>query len=284
MINKIKKQLDIDIKLTWKWSEYIVNNYLNKYNFDSNKVECRDEKNSKIVAEIPIFVDDKNKYKISEVSENVCLDYLIDITKIDLLKSQKLGISHDNIKKLFFVLMSKEDIVLQWRESIKILVDNKLWKYKYYKIRQKLAWEPIWIEEDMELYKVVDRVVSIINQRLDIVSKIENIELLYIDKSKQEKLEVMKTLIAHENKLLFMDWGTNDITQEIILSSQESIIISYKLKKNLEYSINVKDSKATKSQWVWFIKKKLNSKLEIKEYKIIFEPSDIFKLKFYVIE
>jgi|GEM_PF-5413647 len=57
----------------------------------------------------------------------------------------------------------------------------------------------------MELYKVVDRVVSIINQRLDIVSKIENIELLYIDKSKQEKLEVMKTLIAHENKLLFMD-------------------------------------------------------------------------------
>jgi len=282
MINKIKKQSSIDIKLTWKWSEYIVNNNLNKYNFDSKKVEYRDEKTSKIVAEIPVFVDDKDKWRISEISENVCLDYLIDITKIDWLKLQKLGISDDDIKKLFFVLMSKEDIVLQWRESIKILVDNKLWKYKYYKIRQKLAWEPIWIEEDMELYKVVDRVVSIINQRLDIVSKIENIELLYIDQSKQEKLEVMKTLVAHENKLLFIAWGTNDIAQEIILSSQESIVISYKLKKNWEYSINVRDSKATKSQWVWIIKKKLKS--DIKEYKIIFEPSDIFKLKFYVIE
>ena len=153
--------------------------------------------------------------------------------------------------------------------------------YEYYKAKQSLVWSRIVLEKDLELYNVVDRVLEIIKKRLDIVSKLEKIKFHFINKWK-EPIDnwSLKTNINAENKLEFINWNISLINQEIVFWNLEPLMIQYRLKKDWQFNFEIKDSKAFKSDWVWFINKKFNPQSDIKEYKVLFESDDLFKLKF----
>jgi hypothetical protein len=127
----------------------------------------------------------------------------------------------------------------------------------------------------------VDRVLEIIKKKLDIVSKLEKIELYFIDKWKKPIDNwSFKTNINAENKLEFINWNISLINQEIVFWDLEPLMIQYRLKKDWQFNFEIKDSKAFKLEWIWFINKKLNSDWNIKKYKVLLETDDLFKLKF----
>jgi len=255
-------------------------------------MEYRDEKDWKKIMELPAIVNDKSQWKIGSLSKNINTEHLIDMEKIDPITLQKLNINEIDIQNTFLALMQKEDIKLQWRWSIKILVDSKTLKYEYYKAKQSITWEPINLEIDKELYDVVNKVMELINKKLDIISKVENVQLRWINKWKEERFEwavwwgrwIEKSSVTTVNKLWFLNWSTNLLAQEILWWEGEYSIVEYRIKKNWEFSFDFKDSKAVKLEWTWFLNRKLSPKIDIQKYKMSFEPGAIFKLKFDPVE
>lgn len=244
------------------------------------------------IMEIPVTVNDKSEWKLEKVSENIYTDYLIDMKKFDSTKLQKLNLNGDDMKKTFLTLMQKEDIKLQSRWTIKILVDPKTWKYEYFKAKQSVTWQAINLEKDKELYDVADNVMKIMEKRLEIISKVENSQLRWTNNWKDERFEwavwwgrwLEKSSLTTENKLAFLNWNQNILTQQILWWEWESSIVEYKIKKNGEFGFDIKDSKAVKLEWTWFLKRKLSPKLDIQKYKMSLEVWNEFKLKLDPVE
>ncbi|MEI8253225.1 MAG: hypothetical protein WCG25_05800 [bacterium] len=63
--------------------------------------------------EIPVIINDKNQWKLLEISENINTNYLIDVEIFDIKNLNELEITQEDIKNIFLVLMQKEDINLQ---------------------------------------------------------------------------------------------------------------------------------------------------------------------------
>jgi len=276
-----KKDVVFPIEITWEAVKHINEEIICSYDNDNKKMRYLNQIDWTKILEIPVIINDKNQWKLLEISENINTNYLIDVEIFDIKNLNELEITQEDIKNIFLVLMQKEDINLQWRWSLEMLIDNVLWMYEYYKAKQSLVWSRIVLEKDLELYNVVDRVLEIIKKRLDIVSKLEKIKFHFINKWK-EPIDnwSLKTNINAENKLEFINWNISLINQEIVFWNLEPLMIQYRLKKDWQFNFEIKDSKAFKSDWIWFINKKFNPQSDIKEYKVLFESDDLFKLKF----
>ena len=279
-------------KLSWDWAKYVKKETLRYYDNENKKMQYFDEKEWKKIVEIPTTANDKSEWKLDKVSENVRTNSLIDMTKFDATKLQKLNLNGEDMKNVFFLLMKDQDIKLQWRESVSILTDAKTWKIEYYKPKQSVTWEPINLEKDKELYDTADKVMKLMLKRLEIIDKIENVQLLWINKWKEERFEwavwwgrwLEKSSLTTPNKTSFLIWTTNILSQKILRWEGDASSVEYKIKKNWEFGFDVKDSKAVKLEWTWFLKKKLSPKLDIQNYKMSFEFGSAFKLKFDPVE
>lgn len=279
-------------ELAWEGAKYIKKETLRYYNDDNKEMEYYDDKEWRKIMDIPATVNDKSQWKLDKVSENIYTDYLIDMKKFDATKLQKSNLNEEDMKNTFLALMQKEDIKLQWRWAVKILVDSKTGKYEYYKAKQGVTWEAIVLEKDKELYDTAEKVMDLMKKRLEIINKIENVQLRWTNKWKDERFEwavgwgrwLEKSSISTSNKLSFLNGSSNIISQEILWWRWESTIVDYKIKKDWNFVFDVKDSKAVKLQWTWFLKRRLNPKLDIQNYKMSFEPGSTFKLKFDPVE
>lgn len=279
-------------ELSGAGAKYVKKETLRHYDSEGKKMEYLDEKDWKKIMDIPATVNDKREWKLEKVSENIYTDYLIDMKKFDAAKLQKLNLNGDDMKKTFLTLMQKEDIKLQSRWTIKILVDPKTWKYEYFKAKQSVTWQAINLEKDKELYDVADNVMKIMEKRLEIISKVENSQLRWTNNWKDERFEwavwwgrwLEKSSLTTENKLAFLNWNQNILTQQILWWEWESSIVEYKIKKNGDFGFDIKDSKAVKLEWTWFLKRKLSPKLDIQKYKMSLEVWNEFKLKLDPVE
>ncbi|MCF7834742.1 hypothetical protein K9M48_01665 [Candidatus Gracilibacteria bacterium] len=279
-------------ELAGEGAKYIKKETLRYYNDDNKEMEYYDDKEGRKIMDIPATVNDKSQWKLDKVSENIYTDYLIDMKKFDATKLQKSNLNEEDMKNTFLALMQKEDIKLQGRGAVKILVDSKTGKYEYYKAKQGVTGEAIVLEKDKELYDTAEKVMDLMKKRLEIINKIENVQLRWTNKGKDERFEgavgggrgLEKSSISTSNKLSFLNGSSNIISQEILWGRGESTIVDYKIKKDGNFVFDVKDSKAVKLQGTWFLKRRLNPKLDIQNYKMSFEPGSTFKLKFDPVE
>lgn len=277
-------------EFVWDWARYITNkSNLYYYDKEDKQMQYFNQKDWKKIASIPLVRDQKNQWKVGDISQDVYTDDLINVSRFSKTALQKLNLSQEDIKNIFLALMQKEDIRLQWRQTIRILVDSKDWKYEYYKVRQWVGGNPISLDKDNDLYESADKVMETIQKKLDLISKIENIQLWLLNGSKSERLEwaiwwgrwLEKGSLSTENKLSFLKWESNVFSQEVFWGEWESTSFDYLVKKTWALSLILKDSKAIKLDGTWFLKKRINSKLNIQNYKVSFEEwSKVFKLTF----
>lgn len=286
---KTKEQVSASYpQLAWDGAKLIGKSALRYYEKSDGKnewvgkIEYYDRKEGKKIVALPASQNDKKEWELENSSENYILtDYLIDITKFDTNRLQKINLHEEDMKKTFKALMEKENIKLRERDAVKVL-NSATGKYEYYTAKQKNVWAEIVLDKDKELYEKANKVMEIMKERIATLVKIEEVQLWRTNKWKSVRFEwavgggrgLEKNSVTTANKLSFMQWTTNKIAQSILWWEGEKSTIEYK----------ITDGKTEKLSGTRFLHKKLKPNVDIQKYKVTLDAWSVYKLNFDPIE
>lgn len=171
------------------------------YNQNGEKLEYHDKKWT-LLTKIPAKKTEENKRELGELSEDVQLEDLYkDFKKnmIEKIKKEKnedktfeeqlksINLLDNDIYATFTALRWERGTTINQRETVRVLDDEKMGIYKYYKVEQKKEGEAFTFQDDTELYNETEEIMNGILDNIHTLTKIESTALVY--KDKKEKVE-----------------------------------------------------------------------------------------------
>ena len=245
IIYKIKKErINIENNLpVFSWNKTLINILNAKdintyYNTNSKNLEYWTN-DWKWITSIPCEKTEKGEYKLEKTSTDISTEDLYNYPKfkqiINEIKTiqKKLNILDIDISNSFEILLIKKWIELNKQNLIKI-TDLK-WINHYCTIKQNRDW--IQIDLNEKLYKDVEKTLNKLKSRLEIVQKLNNTKLQWVNKWKQEDFTkfvwwgwwIWTRFISQSNIINFISQSTNEVELNILRWEWQTTTVIYEV-------------------------------------------------------
>lgn len=240
-IYKIKKE-EVNIKdnlPSFYWDKTLVgilsqknlNTYYNKENDDKSSLEYWTN-DWTLVTSIPCEKTEDGHYKLEKASTNINIEDLYNHSNFtstvnSIQKIQKeLNILDIDLLNGFHVLLDKEWVKLENQDLIKV-VDQK-WIVNYCTIKQACALRQTegWMQVNLDekLYKDVEKVLKKLQSRLEIVKKLNDTKVRWMNKWEKQDFTkfvwwgwwIWTRFISQNNIISFITQATNQIELDIL--------------------------------------------------------------------
>lgn len=264
----------------------LTKDYLYSQDTEGGNIEYHTKK-GQLISRFPASKNEKNERKLGKLSETVNPEDLYKDLKKELFvkgmkeKLQNINILDNDIYAAFTAELQKENIQLEGREVVKVLDDEKNAINKYYIVKQKKDGEPMIFEDDKDLYDTARKVIEKILEKINILEKIENTQLKYMDK--KEKVEKKLTQFVGGNGLLpietvsKVEFLKNTENTKTMLTKKFIRGVEGEEEKTFDITYEIKNTSITLSQ--------KEQTINTQKYKIRLEDSeDGLKLRFDDIE
>ncbi len=178
------------------------------YSSDAAKIEYHN-KQGNLITSILASKTETNEWKLGELSETPKPEDLFKYLKTGMKKEfrdsiKDINIFENDMYTAFAALRTNENNKLNApRKIVRVLDDEKNGVYKYYKVNQNKDGEAFVFEEDDELYDESKRIMDKVLKNIDIIKKIETVDMEY--KDKKEKKEKAFTQFVGGSGLLPID-------------------------------------------------------------------------------
>ncbi len=232
IIYKIKKEgMNVSNNLpVFAWNQKLANilnakNINIYYNVDGRNLEYR-TKDWSLVTYIPCEKTEQWEYKLGRQSINIDIPDLYNYPEFkkivnDIQKIQKeLNVLDVDILNSFWTLLNRKWVKLDHQELVRIV--DQGWTTHYCTIKQTKDW--MRVDLDAKLYKDVEKTLDKLKLRLEIVKKLNNTKIRWVNKWKQEDFTkfvwwgwwIWTRFISQNNIIDFISQASNEVELELL--------------------------------------------------------------------
>lgn len=241
------------------------------YNTTKKQLEYYNGVDWKLITSIPCDKSEKGKYKLNKASNNIHIEDLYNYPEFATIinginwTQKELNTLDIDILNSFKTLLIKKWIKLTNQDLIKIT--NSEWRVYYCNIKSTKNW--VEITKDDKLYKEVEKILKNIKSRLEIVKKLNDTEIRWINGGKKEDFKkfvwwgwgIGTRFISQTNIIEFISQSTNEITLKLLWWEGESTDIVYDISSK-SWKIKLEWKPTVTISWQSY-KLKINEKWEV---------------------